>query len=216
MRDRGGIAAGKVGLLRLERHRLADLAGANQFGLALDDAEQFAHHIHQVLGELARLGGRRGHRDRGRRLLPLRMLFHHVLFPWTWLVCLACCRISSRKMSLEMPMPPAFANDFEYCSVSIERHTPVPGVSPNGPSPLRPLVICANIELRNIASKSCAVDLALACACGETLVRAAANWGSRRPLMIGAELLLNAPCWMLLRFGCITSPRCRPGSRRRP
>ena len=61
-----------------------------------------------------------------------------------------------------MPTPPALAKYFEYCSVSIERHTPVPGVSPNGPSPLMPLVICENIELRNIASKSCAVALALA------------------------------------------------------
>src|SRR6267154_1076092 len=52
-------------------------------------------------------------------------------------------------------MPPVLAKDFEYSSVSIERHTPVPGVSPNGPSPLMPLVICENIEFRNTASKSC-------------------------------------------------------------
>src|SRR5262245_55105621 len=65
----------------------------------------------------------------------------------------ACCRISVRNTSLEMPTPPALANDFEYSSVSIERHTPVPCVSPNGPSPLMPLVICENIELRNLASK---------------------------------------------------------------
>src|ERR1700760_3827080 len=84
-----------------------------------------------------------------------------------------------------MPTPPALANDFEYCSVSIERHTPVPVVSPNGPSPLRPEVICANIELRNIASKSVAVDWALACAFGDTLLRAAANSKSGRPLSTG-------------------------------
>ena len=59
MRDRADIAARQFGLLRLERHRLADLAGANQFGFALDDAEQRAHDVHQVLGELARLGRRR-------------------------------------------------------------------------------------------------------------------------------------------------------------
>src|ERR1700688_3576274 len=99
----------------------------------------------------------------------------HACFPWVWLVRLACCRISVRYTSLENPTPPALANDFENCSVSIERHMPVPGVLPNGPSPLRPLVICENIELRNTASKSCAVDLALAWAFGETLVRASAR-----------------------------------------
>src|SRR6266702_7504725 len=88
---------------------------------------------------------------------------------------LACCRIKERKTSLEMPMPPDLAKDFEYSSVSIERQTPVPVVSPNGPSPLMPLVICENIEFKNTASKSCAAPLALACACGETLVRASAR-----------------------------------------
>src|ERR1700758_1605864 len=84
-----------------------------------------------------------------------------------------------------MPTPPALANCLEYCSVSIERHTPVPAVSPNGPSPFRPAVICENIEFRNIASKSVAVDCALACACGETFFTAAANSKSGRPLRIG-------------------------------
>src|SRR5262245_62268460 len=88
-----------------------------------------------------------------------------------------------------MPTPPACANDFEYCSVSIERHTPVPGVSPNGPSPFRPDVICENIELRNIASKSVAVVCALACACGETFFSASASSKSGRPLSIGTVKL---------------------------
>src|SRR5205807_9460487 len=79
----------------------------------------------------------------------------------------ACCRISVRNTSLEMPTPPALAKDLEYSSVSIERHTPVPVVSPNGPSPLMPLVICENIELRNTDSKSCAAPLAFSWACGE-------------------------------------------------
>src|ERR1700736_5649138 len=106
-----------------------------------------------------------------------------------------------------MPTPPALAKDFEYCSVSIERHTPVPGVSPNGPSPLMPLVICENIELRNIASKSVHVALALACACGETLVKAAANWGSRGPLIRGMVALGGMPAVVaLIRLVCITSP----------
>src|SRR3954464_8054511 len=86
-------------------------------------------------------------------------------------------------------MPPALAKDFEYCSVSIERQMPVPGVSPNGPSPLMLLVICENIELRNIASKSVAVALAFACACGETFFRASAKAGSGRPLNIGIMAL---------------------------
>src|ERR1700757_3372161 len=84
-----------------------------------------------------------------------------------------------------MPTPPALANCLEYCSVSIDRHTPVEGVSPNGPSPFRPAVICENIELRNIASKSVAVACALDCCCGETFCRAAANSRSGRPLITG-------------------------------
>lgn len=52
---------------------------------------------------------------------------------------------------------------------------PVLWVSPKGPSPLMPLVICENIEFRNTASKSCDEALALACACGDTLVRASAS-----------------------------------------
>src|SRR6202162_4176276 len=97
-----------------------------------------------------------------------------------------------------MPMPPALAKDFEYCSVSIERHTPVPGVSPNGPSPLRPLVICENIWLMNIASKSVAVALALACAFGDTLVRASASVKSGRPLYVAIAACDVAALWVLL------------------
>jgi hypothetical protein len=74
-----------------------------------------------------------------------------------------------------MPMPPDLAKDFEYSSVSIERQTPVPVVSPNGPSPLTPVVICENIELRNIASNSCALARVFFCASGETLVSASAS-----------------------------------------
>ena len=85
-----------------------------------------------------------------------------------------------RNTSLEMPTPPDFANDFEYCSVSIERHTPVPGVSPNGPSPLMPVVICENIELRNTASKSCALPRSVFCVSGETFASASvSSWSWR-------------------------------------
>src|ERR1700736_962292 len=125
--------------------------------------------------------------------------------------------ISERNTSLEIPTPPAFAKDFEYCSVSIERHTLVPGVLPNGPSPLMPEVICENIELRNIASKSVAVVFALAWACGETFFRASAHARSGRPLYSGISSLGGMlPVVELIRLDCITSPRCRPGSRRRP
>src|SRR5260370_353870 len=55
--DRIDIAARQRGLVRLERHRLAQFAGADQFGFALDDAEQRAHDIHQILGELTRIDG---------------------------------------------------------------------------------------------------------------------------------------------------------------
>src|SRR3954467_15994118 len=97
---------------------------------------------------------------------------------------LACCRIRVRKTSLEMPIPPDLANDLEYSSVSIERQMPVPVVSPNGPSPLTPLVICENIELRNIASNSCALARVFFCASGETLVRASASCGSVREMFL--------------------------------
>src|SRR5664279_6369894 len=86
---------------------------------------------------------------------------HGLDHPGHAFVSFACCRISVRKTSLEIPTPPALAKFFEYCSVSIERHGPVPGVSPNGPSPFKPLVICENIALRNVASKSVACALAL-------------------------------------------------------
>src|SRR3954462_13971859 len=98
-------------------------------------------------------------------------------------------------------MPPLLAKFLEYCSVSIERHTPVPGVSPNGPSPLMQLVMCENIELRNIASKSLKVALALACPCGETFFRAAANAGSGRPLNSGIIALVGMlPVFELIRL----------------
>src|SRR5882757_9042306 len=119
-----------------------------------------------------------------------------------------------------MPTPPALAKDLEYSSVSIERHTPVPGVSPNGPSPLRPEVICENIELRNMPSKLVAVAWALACACGETFFRAFANSRSGRPLITGIVKLDGRP-WaeligVLIAFMAVTSPRCRLRSRPRP
>src|SRR6185312_1040609 len=120
---------------------------------------------------------------------------------------LACCRIRERKTSLEMPIPPDLAKDFEYSSVSIERQTPVPVVSPNGPSPLMPVVICENIVLRNIASKSCAVDFALACATGDTLASAAVNSVSGWLLTCGRAASANE---------FITSPRCRLRWRPRP
>src|SRR6267154_5611958 len=97
---------------------------------------------------------------------------------------LACCRIKVRKTSLEIPTPPDLAKDFEYSSVSIERHMPVPVVSPNGPSPLMPVVICENIELRNIASNSCDLARVFFCASGETLVRASASSGSVREVVL--------------------------------
>src|SRR5882672_2139326 len=128
---------------------------------------------------------------------------------------LACCRIKERKTSLEMPMPPDLAKDFEYSSVSIERQMPVPVVSPNGPSPLTPLVICENIELRNTASNSWALARVFFCASGETLVSASASCGSLRPL-IREVLAFVYPLMPLIRLVSITSPRCRPGSRRQP
>src|SRR5258706_279042 len=211
------VAARQVGLVWFERHRLAQLAGAHQFGFALDDAEQRAHDIHQVLGELAGIAGRGRLENRRGRLSRLRMLIHVRCPSCDKLARPACCRISVRYTSLEIPTPPALAKDFEYCSVSIERHTPVPTVSPNGPSPLMPLVICENIELRNIASKSVAVALALACACCDSFFSASAYWGSGRPLYIGIMVLAGMlPTWrpitMMPERSSITISAAKSGS----
>src|SRR5207253_3651026 len=143
-----------------------------------DDAKKPCHHVQHLFGKLACLERRRDRRP-GRRWFCLRMLVH-VMFPRRDQLRPACCRISVRNTSLEMPTPPALAKDLEYSSVSIERHTPVPVVSPNGPSPLMPLVICENIELRNIASKSCAWLRSFFCVAAGTLVSASASSGSGR------------------------------------
>src|SRR5258707_13686717 len=59
-------------------------------------------------------------------------------------------------------MPPAAAADLAYSWVRNERHTPVAWLPPNGPSPSVLVIIWENIELRNIASKSCAAARAFA------------------------------------------------------
>src|SRR2546429_849278 len=74
------VAARQVGLVRLQRHRLSDLAGAHQFGFAFDDAKQCAHDIHQSLGELAGIAGRGRLEKRRGRLSRLRMLIHVPVF----------------------------------------------------------------------------------------------------------------------------------------
>src|SRR5262249_24840970 len=162
----------------LELDRLAHLAGTYELGLLLDDREQPVHHVQHLFGELARIGRSRDRRT-GRRCLPRLRMLAHVMTPLDQ-PRFACCRINVRDTSLEMPTPPALAKDFEYSYVSIERHTPVPGVSPNGPSPLMPLVICENIWLRNIASKSCAWPRSFFCVAADTLVNASASCGSAR------------------------------------
>src|SRR5262245_60535856 len=74
--DRDDVAAAQCGLLLLQLHRLAHLAGTHERRLLLDDTEQLAHHVKQLFGELARVG-RRCDREAGRRRLSgLRMLVH--------------------------------------------------------------------------------------------------------------------------------------------
>ena len=81
-------------------------------------------------------------------------------------------------------------------------------VPPNGPSPSMPVNICWNMELRNTASKSCAAARALALLAADSLPAVDAEPGgcrrARRRRRAGG------------RSGAITSPRCRPGSRRPP
>src|SRR5262245_48207130 len=104
-------------------------------------------------------------------------------------------------------MPPLLANDLEYSSVSIERHTPTAPLPPKGPSPLIPVNMFWNIELRNTASKSCDVERAFASFVGVSL--------------LGPRLLMRrstglAPGADKARALVITSPRCRLGSRLLP
>jgi hypothetical protein len=67
----------QLGLLVLQLHSFAHLAGAHQLGLALDDGKQLCHHIEHLLGELARLD-RRGDRGPGRCWRGLWLLVHVV------------------------------------------------------------------------------------------------------------------------------------------
>jgi len=77
--------------------------------------------------------------ERGHRL---RADVVSCLFPWVWLVRLACCKNHVRYTSLKFDAP-AFANDFENCG-SIERITPRCPAGCRRPSPCRPLVIARN------------------------------------------------------------------------
>src|SRR5471030_1807780 len=107
-----------------------------------------------------------------------------------------------------MPMPPALAKDLEYSSVKNERQTPVAPSPPNGPSPLTPVNICWNIELRNTASKPCEAALALAFPAAAILAAVGTlSLSISSGLMPGAEIE-RAPA--------ITSPRYRLGWRQRP
>ncbi len=102
---------------------------------------------------------------------------------------------------------PALANDLAYSSVSSERQTPAADPPPNGPLPMLEN-ICWNMVLRNTASKSFAAFFALLASlplaaafvvADSAALVAAPSGGADRP---GAE------------SAAITSPRCRPGSRR--
>src|SRR5882757_4418499 len=82
MLDRDHVAARHFRLLLFQPHRLRDLAGANQFGLALDQAEQRTHHVDQLFGELADLGrGRRHGLCSGYGRCSLRRTLVHLALP---------------------------------------------------------------------------------------------------------------------------------------
>src|SRR5215218_5599873 len=101
-------------------------------------------------------------------------------------------------------MPPALAKDLEYSSDRKERHTPAPAPPPKGPSPPIAVNMWFTMLLRNTASKSCAAARALA---------AATAFGST-PALESSKLALGE-IEGVERTAAITSPRCRPGSRRR-
>src|SRR5471030_1567533 len=107
-----------------------------------------------------------------------------------------------------MPIPPDLAKDLEYSSVRNERQTPVAPSPPNGPSPFMLVNICWNIELRKTASKSCDVVLAFALPKAEILLAASA-------LVLSISIGVG-PGTEIETALAITSPRYRPGSRRRP
>jgi hypothetical protein len=59
-------------------------------------------------------------------------------------------------------IPPFLAKVLAYSSVRNERQTLSAPLPPNGPSPSKPVNICWNIELRNIASNFSDAVFALA------------------------------------------------------
>src|SRR6185369_12052167 len=114
-----------------------------------------------------------------------------------------------------MPMPPALTNDLEYSSVRNDRQMLAPLPPLNGPWPT-PENICWNMLLRNIASKSSPLALALAARlpAASVLPARAAVAAGESPSDIGVVRPLDGRL-VDPRFGVITSPRFQLGSRRR-
>src|SRR5436305_13949575 len=111
-------------------------------------------------------------------------------------------------------MPPACAADLAYSWVRNERHTPVAWLPPNGPSPSVLVIIWENIELRNIASKSCAAARALALVIAPAARVMAAGVGPKASVADGGGGPMPSPVPTPL--DAITSPRYQPGSRPQP
>src|SRR6266700_6648585 len=112
-------------------------------------------------------------------------------------------------------MPPAAAAVLAYSWVRNERHTPVAWLPPNGPSPSVLVIIWENIELRNIASKSCAAARAFALVIAPAARVMAAGVGPKASAADGGVVPTPYPVASPV-DAAITSPRCRPGSRPRP
>src|SRR4051794_41579788 len=100
-------------------------------------------------------------------------------------------------------MPPDLAKDLEYSSVRNDRQMLAPGPPLNGPWPT-PENICWNMLLRNIASKSWPVAVALAARLAAASVLPASAAGAA-----GGSAGGNHEG----RPGGITSPPIWPGSR---
>src|SRR5581483_6382356 len=107
---------------------------------------------------------------------------------------------------LEMPMPPALANDLAYWSAMNERHIFKAPLPPNGPSPSMPVNISWNMLLKNMDSKFWADSFALPF----TLSAAAACEVAPAPSDESETLRSTG-----LR-AAITSPGYRPEWRRQP
>src|ERR1700730_5179757 len=182
------ITRGEIGLLGYEVGGGGKLARAHEPRFVLEHLDEGDHGLADARKKRLRLVAR-GDRILLRGRCCAHLLFSCKLISWCW-ICLA------------MPMPPEAAMDLAYCSVSIERHTPLPAPAPKGPSSSRPSNMFSNMLVKNTPSKSCETFFVLS---APAAAGVAVGVGARAT-EVGEKPIAFA----------ITSPRSRPGLRPRP